>query len=59
VLNHYPAAATEEPVKVGWVKDLRALGYRRIVFLSGSKKMEVDGLKVLEDPQSSPLAAAK
>jgi hypothetical protein len=52
ILVHYPNATSEEPVKVAWLKDLKALGYQRVVFLRGTKKLEVNGLTILENPQS-------
>ena len=52
ILVHYPTAASEEPPKLAWLKDLRALGYQRVVFLRGTKKMEVNGLTILESPRA-------
>jgi hypothetical protein len=59
VLIHYPGAATEEPVKLAWVNDLQRLGYRRIVFLRGDNKLQVNGLPILEPPQVPVAIAGK
>jgi len=59
VLTHYPGVDTEEAAKLGWLNDLTALGYRRIVFLRGRNSMQVNGLPVLETPEGSTIAAEK
>jgi hypothetical protein len=59
VLIHYPSASTEEPVKLAWANDLRGLGYRRIVFLRGNNRMEVNGLPVLETPPAAATFAGR
>lgn len=58
VLLHYPGAATEDSVKLAWVKDLRGMGYQRIVFLRSGNRMQVNGLPTLESPQA-PAAFAE
>ncbi len=58
VLIHYPGTGLEEPVKLAWVKELKALGYERVVFLRGTNRMKVKGLKVLPDPQEPATSAA-
>lgn len=50
VLVHYPDVEIEETAKLGWVNDLKGLGYQRIVFLRGARSMQVNGLPVLESP---------
>jgi HYDIN/CFA65/VesB-like, Ig-like domain len=50
VLIHYPNSVTEVPAKQAWLKDLAALGYRRVVFLRGLNKIKVKGLTILPDP---------
>lgn len=59
VLTHYPNTGDEEGVKVGWVNDLKALGYQQFVFLRGRNSMDVKGLLVLDGPQSAPMSAEK
>jgi hypothetical protein len=59
VLIHYPGRAEEEPAKLAWQKDLKALGYQHIVFLRGGKGMEVNGLPILEPPLTLPAIAGK
>ena len=59
VLIHYPSAATEDPVKLAWAKDLRGMGYQRIVFLRGGNHMQVNGLPTLESPQAPAAFAEK
>lgn len=52
VLVHYPEATVENTAKQAWVRDLKRLGYQRIVFLRGQNSMSVNGLQVLEYPQA-------
>jgi hypothetical protein len=59
VLIHYPNSGDEETTKVGWVNDLKGLGYRRVVFLRGRNSMDVKGLTILEDPQLPTMASEK
>ena len=59
VLIHYPNSASEEPVKLGWVNDLKRLGYQHTVFLRGGNKMEVKDLPVLEGPQVTAMPVEK
>jgi hypothetical protein len=49
----------EESTKVGWINDLRGLGYQRIVFLRGRNSMDVKGLAILDGPQQSTMASEK
>jgi hypothetical protein len=57
-LIHYPGGASEEPVKLGWVNDLKGLGYERIVFLRGNDKVQANGLPVLQEIRVRDLPAA-
>jgi hypothetical protein len=59
VLTHYPNSGDEETIKAAWRKELRELGYQRVVFLRGRNSMDVNGLLVLDDPEPSTLAAGK
>ena len=59
VLTHYPNSGDEEGAKVGWVNDLKALGYQRVVFLRGRNSMDVKGLAVLDSPQQPTMASEK
>jgi hypothetical protein len=59
VLTHYPNSGDEESIKVGWVNDLKGLGYQRIVFLRGRNSMDVKGLAILDGPQQSTMASEK
>ena len=59
VLVHYQTAEAEEPVKLAWVNELTSQGYRRVVFLRGNGRMEVDGLPILETPRVPPTFAGK
>ncbi len=59
VLVRYPNASTEEPVKLAWVSDRKALGYRRVVFLRGGNGMTVNGLPVLEPPRAATTFAGR
>jgi hypothetical protein len=52
VLVHYPTAGGEDSAKLAWVKDLKGLGYQRIVFLRGGNSMQVSGLPILASPQA-------
>jgi HYDIN/CFA65/VesB-like, Ig-like domain len=57
VLILYPSSGLEDPIKLAWVKELKALGYERVVFLRGLNKLRVKGLKVLPDPQEPATSA--
>jgi hypothetical protein len=59
MLIHYQSDAAEEPVKVAWVNDLTALGYRRVVFLRSSGSMQANGLPVLDSPRAPATFAGK
>ena len=59
VLIHYVELKDEETAKLGWVNDLKGLGYQRIVFLRAGNNMEVNGLPVLESPAAVPVLAGK
>jgi len=59
VLIHYPGARAEDTTKAAWVKDLKGLGYQRIVFLRGGSSMKVNGLPILEYPQAPTIATGK
>jgi hypothetical protein len=59
VLTHYPNTGDEETIKVGWVNDLKALGYQRVVFLRGRNSMDVKGLAVLNNPEQSTMSAGQ
>jgi hypothetical protein len=52
VLVSYPGGAMIElPVKQNWDRELKALGYQRIVFLRGATKTtRINGLRILEGP---------
>jgi len=47
VLIHYPGASEEDSTKLAWVKDLKGLGYQRIVFLRGARSLKVNGLPIV------------
>ena len=57
VLTHYPNSGDEEPIKQAWVSDLKGLGYQRVVFLRSRNSTEINGLAILDDPQSSTMSA--
>jgi len=66
MLVFYPKEKFEEPgkptieelVKQNWDRELKALGYQRIVFLrGGNKTMQINGLTVLESPGTLTLSA--
>jgi len=57
VMVHYPGSRAEDTAKLAWVKDLKGMGYQRIVFLRGSRSMQVNGLSFLECPQASATLA--
>ena len=59
VMIHYLGAQQEETAKLAWVNDLKRLGYKRIVFLRGGNRMQVNGLPVLVCPGSSAALAEK
>ena len=59
VLIHHPSEAREDAAKLTWVKDLKGLGYQRIVFLRGGNGMQVTGLPILELPQAAATLAGK
>lgn len=59
VLVHYVEPRDEETAKLGWVNDLKGLGYQRIVFLWAGNNMEVNGLPVLESPAAVRVLAGK
>ena len=59
VLIHYPGVQTEETTKLAWVNDLKALGYKRIVFVRGGNNIQVNGLPILESPQASAAPGGK
>jgi hypothetical protein len=59
VLIHYPGVREEDATKLGWVNDLKGLGYLRVVFLRGGNSMRVNGLPMLECPQASVVFAGK
>jgi hypothetical protein len=52
VLVFYPGGAMiDESVKQNWDRELKALGYQRVVFLRGANKTtQVNGLVILESP---------
>jgi hypothetical protein len=52
VLIHYPSEASENSVKLAWVKDLGGVGYQRIVFLRSGHGLRANGLPILETPQA-------
>ena len=61
VLIYYPNSGNEEAIKLGWVNDLKELGYQRVVFLSGNNrtKTNVNGLRILEYPRSPTAPGGK
>jgi 5,10-methylenetetrahydrofolate reductase len=59
VLVHYPSEETKDAAKLAWVKDLKALGYQRIVFLRGGNRMQANGLPILASPQAPAAFAGK
>ena len=59
VLIHYMGARQEDATKLAWVNDLRKLGYKRIVFLRGGNRMQVNGLPMLACPEGSGAFAEK
>ena len=52
VLTHYPGTRPEGPLKRAWVKDLKTLGYQRVVFLRAGMNLDVHGLVVLDQPSA-------
>jgi hypothetical protein len=59
VLTRYPNEETENSAKLAWVKELKGLGYQRIVFVRGGLSMQVTGLPILESPQVSATLAGE
>jgi hypothetical protein len=59
VLIHYQSEAREDSVKLAWMNDLKALGYRRIVFLRGNNGMQANGLATLASPQAPAAFAGR
>ena len=59
VMIHYVGAQQEETTKLAWVNDLRRLGYKRIVFLRGGHRMQVNGLPMLACPEGSGAFSGK
>ena len=59
VMIHYVSAQQEDTTKLAWVNDLKRLGYRRIVFLRGGNRMQVNGLPMLACPEGSGAFAEK
>ena len=59
VMVHYPNAGEEDTAKLAWVKDLKGMGYQRIVFLRSGNRMQVNGLSLLECPQAPSTLAGK
>ena len=59
VMIHYVGAQQEDTTKLAWVNDLKRLGYKRIVFLRGGHRMQVNGLPMLACPKGSGALAGK
>jgi|ERR1035437_337882 hypothetical protein len=59
VMIHYLGAEQEEATKLAWMNDLKRLGYKRIVFLRGGNRMQVNGLPMLACPEGSGALAEK
>jgi hypothetical protein len=59
VLPYYPNSGSEEAGKLAWVNDLKELGYRRVIFLRDCNSMEVNGLPILDGPQTRAMPAGK
>jgi hypothetical protein len=59
VMIHYVGAQQEETTKLAWVNDLKRLGYKRIVFLRGGHRMQVNGLPMLACPEGSGAFSGK
>ena len=59
VMIHYLGAQQEDTTKLAWVNDLKRLGYKRIVFLRGGNRMQVNGLPMLASPEGSGALAEK
>ncbi len=57
MLVHYDDQAVEDAVKLGWVKDLQKLHYRRIVFLRADTEMHANGLPIIADFAYAPTVA--
>jgi hypothetical protein len=50
VMIHYAGAKLEDTTKLAWANDLRKLGYKRVVFLRGGTRMQINGLRTLPGP---------
>jgi hypothetical protein len=59
VMIHYVSAQQEDTTKLAWMNDLKRLGYKRIVFLRGGNRMQVNGLPMLACPEGSGAFAEK
>src|ERR1035441_7589647 len=59
VMIHYLGAEQEDTTKLAWMNDLKRLGYKRIVFLRGGNRMQVNGLPMLASPEGSGALAGK
>ena len=55
VLIHYTDLTLEQDVKVGWVKALEKLGYKRVLFCRSRNGLEVIGLPVVGASQVTSL----
>ena len=64
LLIYYPnsgvgESAQEEQVKLSWANDLKRLGYQRVVFLRSLNRTNINGLRILPDPQTPTMSAGK
>ena len=51
IINHYFMRDLELQVKAGWRENLNQLHFRRIVFLRGNDRGNVNGLRIVSDTQ--------
>jgi len=47
ILVHYVTEAEAEAVKQDWARQLKEVGYQRVVFLRASSNMKINGLPIL------------
>lgn len=49
VINNYRMLALEQQTKQRWVDSLSRLNYRRVVFLRGNERGNINGLRIVSD----------
>jgi hypothetical protein len=49
ILNHYHSLSLEQQDKKKWLENLGDLNFRRVVFLRGTTRPKIDGLRIVSD----------